>query len=90
MSKPVRLVQIGEKAGSTISLAADSLRTSGLEIIGGAARITPESMGEGTQLVYSWIKEGKLRMEIEQVPLREIETVWARQDFQGVRIVVVP
>lgn len=90
LSKPVRLVQVGEKAGTTISLSADSLRTSGLEILGGAARITMEAIGEGTRQVYDWIKANKLQMEIEQVPLKDIEKVWQRTDFKGKRIVIVP
>lgn len=90
LSKPVRLVQIGEKAGTTISLSADSLRTSGLEIRGGAAGITPEAMGESTNQVWEWLKENKLHMDIEQVPLKDIESVWKRTDFQGKRIVIVP
>jgi NADPH:quinone reductase-like Zn-dependent oxidoreductase len=90
ISKPVRLIQIGEKAGTTISLSADSLRTSGLEIRGGAAGITPEAMGEGTDQVWEWLRENKLHMEIEQVPLKDIESVWKRTDFQGKRVVVIP
>jgi len=34
LSKPVRVVQIGESAGGTVSLAAESVRTSGVEIYG--------------------------------------------------------
>lgn len=89
MPKAIRLIQIGEKAGETISLSADSLRTSGLEIRGGAAGITAEAMGEGTDQVWEWLKADKLHMDIEQVPLKEIESVWKRTDFQGKRIVVV-
>jgi hypothetical protein len=29
-------------------------------------------------------------MDIEQVPLKDIESVWRRTDFQGKRIVIVP
>lgn len=90
IAKPVRLIQIGEKAGATISLSADSLRTSGLEIRGGAAGITPEAMGEATNQVWGWLKENKLHMDIEQVPLKDIEIVWKRTDFQGKRIVILP
>jgi NADPH:quinone reductase-like Zn-dependent oxidoreductase len=90
ISKPLRLVQIGEKAGPGISLPADALRTSGLQIMGGAAGITPEGMGEATNQVWDLIKAGKLQMEIEQVPLKEIEQVWSRTDFQGRRVVIVP
>ncbi|QPA32578.1 quinone oxidoreductase family protein [Thermaerobacillus caldiproteolyticus] len=90
VSRRVRLVQIGEKAGSTISLSADALRTSGLEIFGGAAGWTPEAINEATNQVWAWIKEGKLSMDIETVPLKDIESVWKRTDFQGQRIVIVP
>jgi NADPH:quinone reductase-like Zn-dependent oxidoreductase len=90
MSKPVRLVQIGEKAGTTISLSADSLRTSGLQIFGGAAGITPEAIGESTNQVWEWLKANKLQMDIERVPLKDIESVWKRTDFQGKRLVILP
>lgn len=90
MSKRVRLVQIGEMAGAAISLPASALRTTGLEIYGGAAGITPEAMGEGTALVWEWIKAGKLQMDIERIPLKDIETAWQRSDFRGKRMVIVP
>ena len=90
VSKPVRLVQIGEKAGATISLSGDALRTSGLEICGGAAGFSPETMGEATNQVWEWLRANKLRMDIEQVPLKDIEMIWKSTDFRGKRIVIVP
>lgn len=86
----VRLVQIGEKAGKELTLSADALRTSGLEISGATAGLTAESITEGTYLVWEWIKKDKLRMNIETVPLQEIENIWKRSDFQGKRIVITP
>jgi NADPH2:quinone reductase len=47
-------------------------------------------MGEGTNQVWEWLKADKLHMEIEQVPLKEIESVWKRADFEGKRIVILP
>lgn len=90
MSKRVRLMQIGEMAGADIRLPASALRTTGVEIYGGAAGITPEAMAEGTAQVWEWIKTNKLQMEIERVPLSEIESAWQRTDFRGKRMVVVP
>jgi len=86
----VRLIQIGEMAGSTISLPAGALRTSGLEIIGGSAGLTAEAMGEGTAQVWALLKAKKLKLEIVQVPLSEIESAWERTDLHGKRIVIVP
>ncbi|GGH87821.1 NADPH2:quinone reductase [Pullulanibacillus pueri] len=86
----IRFVQIGEKAGSHLSLGADALRTSGLEIFGAAAGMTMEAVNEGTALVWEWVKEGKLTMDIEEIALRNIEDAWKRPDFQGKRIVIIP
>jgi NADPH:quinone reductase-like Zn-dependent oxidoreductase len=86
----IRLVQIGEMAGTNISLPANALRTSGLEIYGAAAGLTPEAMGEGTTQVWELIRNHKLQMDIEQVALSDIESVWQRGDFQGKRVIVVP
>lgn len=86
----VRLVQIGEMAGSKISLAAETLRTSGLEILGASGGLTPEAVAEGTQQVWEWIKAGKLRADVEQVPLKDVESAWKRTDVHGKRIVIVP
>jgi NADPH:quinone reductase-like Zn-dependent oxidoreductase len=86
----VRLVQIGEMAGPKISLAADALRTSGLEILGAGGGLTPEAIAEGTHQVWEWIKAGKLQAEIEQVPLKDVESAWKRTDVYGKRIVIVP
>lgn len=86
----VRLIQIGEMAGPTLTLSADSLRTSGLEIVGGAAGLTPEAIGEGTAQVWEWVRADKLKMDIEIVPLRDIERAWTRTDVHGKRLVIVP
>ena len=42
--KPTRLIQIGESAGAGIVLAAESLRTSGVEIYGAAKGLGPQTM----------------------------------------------
>jgi hypothetical protein len=47
-------------------------------------------MGDGTSLVWDFIRKKKLSMDIEQVALKDIESIWQRTDFQGRRIVVVP
>jgi NADPH:quinone reductase-like Zn-dependent oxidoreductase len=85
-----RLIQVGEMAGATISLPGEALRTSGLEIMGAGAGLTPEAMGEATQMVWDWLREGKLHLDIVQVPLSDIESAWQRTDLHGKRIVIVP
>jgi NADPH:quinone reductase-like Zn-dependent oxidoreductase len=86
----VRLVQIGDIAGPTIALAAEALRTTGLEILGAGSNLSPEAIAEGTSLMWEWLRAGKLSAEIEQVPLKEVERAWQRPDVHGKRIVIVP
>ncbi len=85
-----RLVQIGESAEPTISLPTDALRTSGLEIAGAGTNVAPEDVAEGSKLVWEWIKAGKQSMDIERVPLQEVESAWQRTDLHGKRLVIVP
>lgn len=86
----IHLVQIGEKGGSTLNLSADALRTSGLKIIGSSTGVTSQAIKEGSSQIWKWIKENKLRMDLEIISLQDIEKVWERSDFQGKRLVIVP
>lgn len=86
----VRLVQIGAMAGSRLSLPADALRTSGLEVTGAGAGLTPEAFAEGTNQVWEWITSGKLTADVQPMPLKEVERAWKLTDVHGKRIVIVP
>ena len=83
-----RFMQIGEAAGSAISLAAEMLRTSGVEMTG-AGNIAPEVVPEALKQVWEWIKENTLQIDIEEVPLKDIADAWQRT-AEGKRIVIVP
>lgn len=84
----IRYVQVGEKAGSSISLPASALRTSGLELMG-VGRISMEVVQEEMKQVWKWMAADKLYMEIERVPLAEIAEAWRRDDLEGKRVVIV-
>ena len=83
-----RFVEIGESAGSSISLSAEVLRTSGLEISGGG-NIPPEVVPEAMKQIWAWIGEGKLSIDIEKLSLKDIAEAWERKT-DGKRIVIVP
>jgi NADPH:quinone reductase-like Zn-dependent oxidoreductase len=88
----VRLVEAGESAGPTISLAAAVLRSSKLEILGagsGNASASPEMWLEAIRQLLSNVSSGKLRIDIERIPLSEVENAW-RRDRQGCRTVLIP
>jgi NADPH2:quinone reductase len=88
----VRLVEVGENAGPTISLAAAVLRSSRLEILGagsGNAAATPEIWIEAIGHLMSNIDCGALRIDTERVPLCEVENAW-HQEQHGRRAVIIP
>jgi len=88
----VRLIEVGESAGPTISLAAATLRSSKLEILGagsGNASASPDTWLEAIRQLLSYVASGKLRIEIERVPLSEVEDAWQR-DQHGWRTVIIP
>lgn len=88
-AKSVRLVQIGESGGSSISLAADMLRTTGLVVMGANSGIVAEEVPELALQVIDWITKGELRADVERVFLKDIGKAWNRQ-MHGKRLVVMP
>jgi hypothetical protein len=87
---PLRLVQIGEVAGAVLRVAAESLRTSGVEICGAAKGLGPETMGAVYGQVVEWARAGQLTFGLDRVPLSDIEAAWQRTDLRGKRLVVQP
>ncbi len=91
-SSRVRLVEVGESAGPSISLAAAVLRSSRLEILGagsGNAAASPEMWIEAVRQLMSNIGCGTLRIDTERVPLSEVENAW-HQEQHGRRAVIIP
>lgn len=84
-----RYIQIGMKAGTHISLHASALRTSGLQLMG-IGKIPDENLSRELEQVWSWIRNDRLYMEIERVPLSKISTAWQREDLAGKRLVIIP
>jgi NADPH:quinone reductase-like Zn-dependent oxidoreductase len=89
-SKPTRLIQVGELAGTSIALPGEALRTSGVEICGASKGLDAPIMGELFGKIVEWTKAGELTFNVETVPLSEIEHAWQRTDLSGKRLVVVP
>lgn len=88
--EPTRLVQVGQAAGAELSLAADTLRTSGVEVYGAAKGLDPHTMAETYQQIVEWTRSGDLTFAVERVPLSDIEAAWQRTDLRGRRLVVLP
>jgi len=87
----LRLIEIGEMAGPTISLPAAALRSSGIEIYGsGGGSVPHAAIFETFPLLWALAASGKLRIDTEPVRLAEIENAWRRSDLHGRRLVIVP
>lgn len=91
-SSRIRLLEIGEMAAPTITLPASALRSTGLEIYGsgGGGIIPPKAIIDAFPQVWALAADGKLQIDVEPVPLADIENAWQRQDLQGRRLVVIP
>ncbi len=89
--KRTRLVQVGEMAGSRISLPAGALRSSGLEIVGnGTGNLpSPEALRSAFGQVLGAAVRGDLVIDVEAVPLSAVTEAWHR-DPQGTRLVLTP
>jgi NADPH2:quinone reductase len=84
-----RLVQVGESAGSTISLPAAVLRSAALTILGTAGIPPRDVLVNALQQVMAYAADGKLQMATARVPLARIENEWERSQSSG-RIVIIP
>jgi NADPH2:quinone reductase len=91
-SGTVRLIEIGDMAGPTISLPAAALRSSGIEIYGsgGGGSIPHTAIFETFPKIWELAAAGKLRIDTEPVPLADVEDAWQRNDLAGRRLVVIP
>jgi len=84
-----RLVEVGESAGSTITLPAAVLRSTPLTILGTGGMPSWDILTDAFQQVMNSVARRTLRIETERVPLAEIEDAWER-DAHARRLVVIP
>jgi len=89
ITSETRFVQVGESAGSTISLAAAVLRSTALTIMGTAGIPPRDILVDALQKVMAHAASGELRVETERVALADIENAWQREQ-PGRRLVVTP
>jgi hypothetical protein len=86
----VRLVEVGDSAGATITLPAQVLRSSRLELYGsGAGTIPLDAVMAALPQFIDHAASGELRIGIEQVRLAEVTDAW-RRDQPGRRLVLLP
>ena len=84
MAEPTRtrLVQIGEMAGPILRLPAEAVRSSGLEVMGsGGGSIPPAAIFETFPRLWELAAKGELRVDVEPVPLPDVQAAWQRSDL---------
>ena len=85
-----RLIQIGDSAGPVISLPALTLRSSAITIAGSGVMPPLSVLSETFAQLFVLAAHDQLRIDVEAVPLADIEKVWTRGDLDGRRVVIIP
>ena len=90
-----RFVQIGEMAGHSITLAASTLRSAGIELLGqGGGSISPEVFGRVTTEIipelFDMLARGTLTIDTATHPIEDVRSVWNQTMPSGTRAVLVP
>jgi NADPH:quinone reductase-like Zn-dependent oxidoreductase len=81
VSSRIRYLQVGSTAGAKISLPAEALRSSGLELIGSG--FGSVSMDRILQAVVEFLEEASrkpFQFNVKAVPLRDIEAMWNSEE----------
>ncbi|HXC97503.1 MAG TPA: zinc-binding alcohol dehydrogenase family protein [Edaphobacter sp.] len=89
-SPRLRFIQIGESAGKTISLAASTLRSSGVELLGsGFGSASLDQIRQSVSEFFQAAATKPFQFETKPSPLREVEAIWNESE-EGTRIVFQP
>ncbi len=93
-SRTVRIVAVGDAAGSNIHLASILLRSAAIELLGsGIGSLSGQELGKfDTEVLpemFQLAAEGKLVINTQNEPLENIEQVWGQEGKADKRIVIV-
>jgi len=89
-ARAVRMVEIGDSAGKTITLPGATLRSVDLKLFGsGFGSVSVDRVWDAIPNLFSLAAKGELTIDIERIPLRSVESAWTRKT-EGRRIVFVP
>ena len=83
MKSETRYVQVGESAGSTISLPAAVLRSTAVTILGTAGIPPRDTLFDALQQVMAHAANGQLHIDTDRVPLADIEKAWQRDELRS-------
>lgn len=92
--RKIKIVTVGEMAGKTIEVPSALLRSTKAELSGsGIGSLSKEELAAYMQdelpAIFSMAAEGKIVMDINTHPLKDIETVWGTNEAPGTRNVIL-
>jgi NADPH:quinone reductase-like Zn-dependent oxidoreductase len=89
-SSKIRFIQIGESAGKAISLAAATLRSSGLELLGsGFGSASLDQIRVALAEFFQVAAKQPFQFHTKTAPLRDVEALW-NDVGEGTRLVFQP
>jgi hypothetical protein len=93
-SRKVRIITVGDAAGSSINLASIMLRSAAIDLLGsGIGSLSPQELGKfDTEVLpemFQLAADRKLLIDTQDEPLENIEQVWNQEGKVGKRIVIV-
>ena len=90
VARSTRLVEVGESAGKTINLPGATLRSIDLKVLGsGFGSVDLERVLGAIPELFRRAAAGALRVDVEAVPLAQVESAWNRIE-KARRLVFVP
>jgi hypothetical protein len=90
-SKPLRWIQIGSMAGTTITLPSAALRAANLQILGsGQGSLTTAGIAAELPGLAEQITAGAFAVDPLLTPLSDVESAWNAPTAPGQRIVFTP
>jgi NADPH:quinone reductase-like Zn-dependent oxidoreductase len=90
-SRNARLVQVGDRAGTDITLNAQLLRSTGTAVFGFMPlHAGPAAMRTAYAQLVEWAISGDLRVEVEILPLRAVAEAWTRTRTARHKLVLQP
>jgi len=91
---PAKVVTVGAMAGETINLPSGFLRSAPIEICGSGFGSLSEDMlhkfhAEILPEMYQLALDGRLKTDLVEFPLSQIQDAWHYEDKKGSRVVVM-
>ena len=86
----IRFVQIGAISGNTITLPAQLLRSSGVELLGsGLGSLSAQAILQSLRTMFAAESKVRFAIDIDRVPLSQVQETWNRKGEES-RIVFIP